>query len=148
LRNFLLNQLMLFPATMGVLLLVRLILLFFGWNGTTPWDQRLGAAADGVTLWDEVFGILMIVALGVALFFIYRSIKEVTGVRETASGSARHPQRTLLDLHRLILVPLLTGAIIFCWLFVFEESATTKWQWLAVLVRSVVGAGPSQWLVG
>lgn len=111
LRNFLLNQLVLLPAALAALLVPRMVLLFYDWEGDYPGKE---------TLKFEAFWVLLAV-LGIALLWACWSIVRcLLHLHRVESGhrpakSAAPIQADLRSLQWRVLLPLLLAAGIAPW---------------------------------
>jgi hypothetical protein len=113
LRNFLLNQLILLPTILAALLLVRLGVLFYNWNGSP--NQRaayltLGALTLVGVIWSSVF-----------------ILDAVSRLRRASAGRARGDQTDIIQvgvwrLKVFILPPLVLASLLVGW-FVWDDLA-------------------------
>ncbi len=143
LRNFLVNLLLLLPATMVVVLLARLVVGFYGWGGdrfATHWGIRWYFARNCVV---TIFGAL---ALGSALWVIAserrkfgRSVKDnatFQGLREIGPW----------DFRWLIVAPLVGAAALCLWAFAADPAypeTFTRLPWYGRINEGLRGWGMS-----
>ncbi|HEY7326931.1 MAG TPA: patatin-like phospholipase family protein [Gemmataceae bacterium] len=104
-RNFLLNQLVLLPTLLAVLLVPRLGMLFYAWRG--------GENREVVT-W--VVGGVLLLVVAVGFYFLLQGVSRLL-ITEAApdDSTSSSPQTGLLTLKFGIVLPLAVASFLVCW---------------------------------
>jgi GNAT superfamily N-acetyltransferase len=118
LRNLLINSLTILPATMILVILGRLIIVYFSQPANPPWYMGIGSLSLAVLL------------LMVSLFYISVELYRV-GERRDAVRAAETQSTNVLKsrqlnkkyLHILIIWPMVAAAVLCAWIFSYEPKS-------------------------
>jgi hypothetical protein len=130
LRNLLLNQLLLLPALMGLLLLTRLALLFYEWEGGTwEYPTAAGQLRHWATLWYVLFGGAFVCSLGYAALNISRALEKLRATRRGGGPGRANLGTGKTALNWAILAPIVLAAFLSCW-FAWDNPDPAQAPWL------------------
>jgi hypothetical protein len=136
LRNLLLNQLLLLPVVVAILLVARLGIVFYYWDGNaSEWTEDssgvVGFLRDLARFAPVHFVLLLVVAGALiwASYWIFRSLSRLRW--SPASRASKSLQFSVGILHVTILGALLLASFLFCW-FAWDNPDPNDWKWYHV----------------
>ena len=131
-RNFLINLLMILPATMVLVILARLVVLLYDLPGS--------ASARGTV---SAMSVAFLVFMYLALLMIAREVRNLHLARDESGLAVR--ELSGLPYHFFILLPLLASAILACWILGIHSGGAPGGEGDPILASRLLSMDPTTW---